>query len=53
MPLAWNLAGGYQDPISKVVSIHMATMEECAQAYVTNSAAIHEEAASATGALGL
>ncbi len=36
VPLAWNLAGGYQEPISKVVRIHMTTMEECVRAYVTN-----------------
>jgi acetoin utilization deacetylase AcuC-like enzyme len=36
VPLVWNLAGGYQDPISKVVRIHMSTMEECVGAYVTN-----------------
>jgi acetoin utilization deacetylase AcuC-like enzyme len=35
VPLAWNLAGGYQDPISKVVRIHVTTMEECARVYVT------------------
>lgn len=34
VPLAWNLAGGYQEPISKVISIHTATMEECVGAYV-------------------
>lgn len=33
VPLAWNLAGGYQDPISKVVRIHQTTMEECARVY--------------------
>jgi acetoin utilization deacetylase AcuC-like enzyme len=33
VPLAWNLAGGYQDPISSVVRIHRATMEECIKAY--------------------
>jgi acetoin utilization deacetylase AcuC-like enzyme len=33
VPLAWNLAGGYQDPISSVVRIHRATMEECVKAY--------------------
>jgi acetoin utilization deacetylase AcuC-like enzyme len=36
VPLVWNLAGGYQDPISKVIRIHTATMEECARIYVTN-----------------
>jgi acetoin utilization deacetylase AcuC-like enzyme len=33
VPLAWDLAGGYQDPISSVVRIHRATMEECVRAY--------------------
>jgi acetoin utilization deacetylase AcuC-like enzyme len=32
--LAWNLAGGYQEPLSKVVEIHMATMQECTRVYV-------------------
>lgn len=36
VPLVWNLAGGYQDPISKVVRIHMTTMEECVRTYVMN-----------------
>lgn len=34
VPLAWNLAGGYQVPISKVVRLHLATMEECSRAYI-------------------
>jgi acetoin utilization deacetylase AcuC-like enzyme len=33
VPLAWDLAGGYQNPISSVVRIHRATMEECVRAY--------------------
>jgi acetoin utilization deacetylase AcuC-like enzyme len=33
VPLAWDLAGGYQEPLSKVLAIHLATMEECARAY--------------------
>jgi hypothetical protein len=33
VPLAWDLAGGYQEPISSVVKIHRATMEECVKAY--------------------
>ena len=28
-PLAWNLAGGYQEPIEKVVQLHVNTMREC------------------------
>jgi acetoin utilization deacetylase AcuC-like enzyme len=33
VPLAWNLAGGYQTPVSKVVQLHVATMEECVAAF--------------------
>jgi acetoin utilization deacetylase AcuC-like enzyme len=33
-PLAWNLAGGYQEPLSKVVELHVNTMRECVRAYV-------------------
>jgi acetoin utilization deacetylase AcuC-like enzyme len=33
VPLAWDLAGGYQEPISSVVRIHRATMEECARVW--------------------
>ena len=28
-PIAWNLAGGYQNPIEKVLELHLATVEEC------------------------
>jgi acetoin utilization deacetylase AcuC-like enzyme len=33
VPLAWDLAGGYQEPISKVLAIHVATMRECVHVY--------------------
>jgi acetoin utilization deacetylase AcuC-like enzyme len=33
VPIAWNLAGGYQDPIDKVVDLHVGTMRECARVY--------------------
>ena len=29
IPVAWNLAGGYQTPLRKVLDIHDNTMEEC------------------------
>jgi acetoin utilization deacetylase AcuC-like enzyme len=29
IPVAWNLAGGYQEPLEKVLGIHNATLEEC------------------------
>lgn len=32
-PLAWNLAGGYQIPLSKVLELHLATVEECLDAF--------------------
>lgn len=35
LPLAWNLAGGYQVPVSKVIALHVATMEECVKAYLS------------------
>jgi len=33
VPLAWDLAGGYQEPLSKVLAIHLATMQECVRVY--------------------
>ncbi len=29
IPLVWNLAGGYQKPLSKVIHLHTNTLEEC------------------------
>jgi acetoin utilization deacetylase AcuC-like enzyme len=37
VPIVWNLAGGYQEPLAKVVALHVNTMRECARAYVENS----------------
>lgn len=33
VPIAWNLAGGYQEPFARVLEIHDNTMLECAQIY--------------------
>lgn len=33
VPVAWNLAGGYQSPLRKVLDIHDATAIECLKAY--------------------
>jgi acetoin utilization deacetylase AcuC-like enzyme len=33
VPIAWNLAGGYQEPLAKVVALHVNTMRECIKAY--------------------
>lgn len=34
LPVAWNLAGGYQDPIENVLAIHDETMRACARIYL-------------------
>jgi acetoin utilization deacetylase AcuC-like enzyme len=34
MGVVWNLAGGYQDPIAKVLKLHVNTMKECIDAYL-------------------
>jgi acetoin utilization deacetylase AcuC-like enzyme len=34
VPLAWNLAGGYQEAIANVIRIHRVTMEECVRSYL-------------------
>jgi acetoin utilization deacetylase AcuC-like enzyme len=33
-PIAWNLAGGYQSPLRKVLDLHDNTMRACAAAYL-------------------
>lgn len=33
LPIAWNLAGGYQNPLRKVLDIHDNTMRECLAAF--------------------
>jgi acetoin utilization deacetylase AcuC-like enzyme len=34
IPVAWNLAGGYQSPLRKVLNIHDNTMQVCAAVYL-------------------
>jgi acetoin utilization deacetylase AcuC-like enzyme len=34
LPVAWNLAGGYQSPLRKVLNIHDATLRACAAVYL-------------------
>ena len=34
IPVAWNLAGGYQTPLRKVLEIHDNTMRECADIHI-------------------
>lgn len=33
-PIVWNLAGGYQDPLQKVLDIHNNTLQSCLEHYV-------------------
>ena len=33
VPIAWNLAGGYQEPLDRVTALHVNTMRECASVY--------------------
>lgn len=33
LPIAWNLAGGYQEPLSRVLDIHDRTMAACVAAW--------------------
>ncbi|OZB47637.1 MAG: hypothetical protein B7X60_05745 [Polynucleobacter sp. 39-45-136] len=34
IPVAWNLAGGYQTPLRRVLEIHDNTMRACAGAHL-------------------
>jgi acetoin utilization deacetylase AcuC-like enzyme len=36
LPIVWNLAGGYQEPIEKVLSLHENTLKECLNHYLGN-----------------
>jgi acetoin utilization deacetylase AcuC-like enzyme len=38
LPVAWNLAGGYQTPLRLVLDIHDRTMIECARSYLGEAA---------------
>jgi acetoin utilization deacetylase AcuC-like enzyme len=38
LPVAWNLAGGYQTPLRLVLNIHDRTMIECVRAYLGEAA---------------
>jgi acetoin utilization deacetylase AcuC-like enzyme len=37
-PIAWDLAGGYQEPLAKVVGLHVNTLRECVKAFGTRGA---------------
>jgi acetoin utilization deacetylase AcuC-like enzyme len=37
VPIAWNLAGGYQEPLSRVVELHVNTMRRCAEVYCAST----------------
>ena len=35
VPVVWNLAGGYQKPLARVLEIHRNTMAACIAEYLT------------------
>lgn len=35
IPVVWNLAGGYQTPLRKVLDIHDNTMKACEDTYLS------------------
>ncbi|MGE4072161.1 MAG: hypothetical protein AB7E72_13405 [Lysobacterales bacterium] len=41
LPIAWNLAGGYQQPLRRVLDIHDHTLLECLRVYEPNTVARH------------
>ena len=36
IPVVWNLAGGYQEPVARVLEIHRSTMLACVSTYLCN-----------------
>jgi len=36
IPIAWNLAGGYQKPIEKVIELHMNTLDACLNVFCSS-----------------
>ena len=43
IPVVWNLAGGYQTPVSKVIDMHTATLTECIRVYLVSSEKGHAQ----------
>jgi len=37
LPIAWNLAGGYQTPLGRVLRIHSNTLRACARSFISAS----------------
>ena len=42
-PIAWDLAGGYQEPLAKVVGLHVNTLRECVKAFGTRGQTVTNE----------
>ena len=36
IPLVWNLAGGYQEPVAHILEIHRNTILACVSTYLSN-----------------
>lgn len=53
LPVAWDLAGGYQSPLRKVLDIHDATMRACAAVYLVSARSEEESMTDPTNAMEL
>lgn len=42
LPIAWNLAGGYQKPLAKVLDIHTNTLKACIDIYLPSAALLRD-----------
>ena len=40
-PIAWNLAGGYQEPLERVIALHVNTLRECVAVYTANELSVN------------
>jgi acetoin utilization deacetylase AcuC-like enzyme len=47
IPVVWNLAGGYQDPLENVLAIHANTMRACVSEYLDQTSAFLDSPAGA------
>ena len=46
LPVAWNLAGGYQTPLRRVLDIHDNTLRACARTYLPHNRVVEPQALS-------
>jgi hypothetical protein len=46
VPLVWNLAGGYTDPMQRTIDIHLMTLQQSDEVLYANAKAKHVQAQS-------